>query len=110
MENKELLKAMSDMIDSKLEPIIKDIQVVKSDTKGITSTLEEHTQLLRALEDRTKVTQSEVENLKHSMAETQGTLKRVETSVEKLVSKQDFLEDATANNWNQIREMKKKQA
>lgn len=85
--------------------------------KQMQSTQNEHTQILRALEERSEVTQAEIENLKHSVAKTQGaikevngTLEEVKVSVEDLTSKQDMLEDVTANNWVELVKMKKKQA
>lgn len=85
--------------------------------KQMQTTQNEHTQILRALEERSEVTQAEIENLKHSVAETQGaikevngTLEEVKVSVEDLTSKQDMLEDVTANNWVELVKMKKKQA
>lgn len=87
--------------------------------KQIQATQGEHTQLLRALEDRTKVTQAEVENLKYEVSETQGSIKNVQETVEnikesvdELTEKQDMLEDVTVNNWAELVKMKrgKKQA
>lgn len=107
MDNQELLKAIDELISKRLkeelEPIKNDINGMKEDINGIKATQQEHGQILRALEERTKVTQAEVENLKYDVAEIKGT-------VTELKNKQDLIEDVTANNWVEIVRMKRKQA
>ena len=71
--------------------------------KQMQATQQEHIKILRALEERTKATQAEVENIKYDVAEIKGSIKD-------LTNKQDILEDVTANNWTELIKMKKKQA
>lgn len=75
--------------------------------KQIQSTQQEHTQILRASEERMQVTQAAVENLKYDLAETKGTVREIDKSIKSIKNTQGILEDVTAHNWNEIRNMKK---
>lgn len=63
------------------------------------SRLEEHGQILRALDERTKVISAEVENLKHEVAETKGEVKSLRKDL-------NAVELITANNWSDIVRLK----
>ncbi|MFD3157887.1 hypothetical protein ACFIJ5_13615 [Haloimpatiens sp. FM7330] len=91
----EILKSMqSDMVSMK-----NDIKSTKEDIKGIKSTQEEHTQILRALEHKTEVISAQQENLKHEVAEIKGEVKSIRKDLSQV-------EIVTANNWADIAKLK----
>ncbi|WP_071064164.1 hypothetical protein [Andreesenia angusta] len=63
------------------------------------SRLEEHSQILRALDERTELISAEVENLKHEVAETKGEVKSLRKDL-------NAVELITANNWSDIVRLK----
>jgi hypothetical protein len=66
MDN-EFLKALSNLLDEKLEPIKKDITNMKSDIVLIKTQQEEHGRILRILEDKTVVNKSEHDKLSNDI-------------------------------------------
>lgn len=82
-----------------LKSIQKDIILMQKDIGSMKSTLDEHTQLLGALEHKTDVISAEVNNIKHDIAEVHGEV----ISIRKDLSQ---VEMVTANNWADIAKLK----
>ena len=76
-----------------------DMKEMHVDIKSIKTTLEEHTQILGALEHKTDVISAKQENLIHEVAEIQGDVK----SIRKDMSSVEII---TANNWSDIAKLK----
>jgi hypothetical protein len=66
MDN-ELLKALSNLLDEKLEPIKSDITNMKSDIVLIKTQQEEHGRILRILEDKTVINKAEHDKLSNDI-------------------------------------------
>lgn len=91
----EILQSMQgDMASMK-----KDMHIMKEDIQGIKSTLAEHGQILRAIDERTQVHSAEIANLQHEMAEVKGDIKAVKKDMSRV-------EEATAHNWVDIAKLK----
>jgi chromosome segregation ATPase len=83
--DKEFMQAIREIIKSELEPV--------------KAQLDEHTQLLRAIEHKTDVIAAEQENLKHEVAEVKGEVKSLRKDLAQV-------EIVTANNWADIAKLK----
>lgn len=73
--NKEDLKAIAELLDTKLEPI-------KNDVKSIKSQLDEHTQILRALEHSAEVSKAERDKMGNDIAHIEGHLKNIDENID----------------------------
>lgn len=82
-----------------LKAIQNDISSMKGDITSMKSTLDGHTQLLRALEHKTDVISAETENIKHDVAEVHGEVKAIRKDLSQV-------EMVTANNWADIAKLK----
>lgn len=91
MEN-ELLKAISTLLDEKLDP-------VKEDIKGIKSTLDEHSQILRALEHSAEVNKADYNKIAHDIANIKGAQEGLRKDL-------NNVELITASNWAEITRLK----
>lgn len=88
-------KQMLDMlkkIDSRMENI-------ETEVKGIRSTLSEHGQILRALDERTQVLSAKAENTEHELVEIKGEITGLRSDL-------NLVELATAKNWTEIVKLK----
>jgi chromosome segregation ATPase len=83
-------------MDKEIMEILKAIQ---KDINSMKGTLDEHTQLLRALEHKTDVISAEVINIKHDVAEVHGEVKSIRKDLSQV-------EMVTANNWADIAKLK----
>lgn len=83
--NNELLNAISDLLDKKLEPI--------------KSQLDENTQILKALEHKVDVVKSEQENMKYDIAHIKGDVEAIKKDITNV-------EVITASNWADIAKLK----
>ena len=91
----QILKAMQNDMSS----MKSDMSSMEGEISSIKSTLDEHSQILRALEHKTDVISAEQENLKHTVAEVMGEVKSIRKDL-------SSLELITANNWSDIVKLK----
>lgn len=96
--DKQILELLQKM-DSRMESL--EVEV-----KGIRSTLEEHGQILRALDERTQVLSAEAESTKYSMAEVKGELSAIKGDVLDIKDALNSVEVVTARNWSEIVKLK----
>ncbi len=96
MNEAELLKAIENLLDSKLqeklEPIQDDILSLKTQTQ-------ENTQILRALREHSEVNKAEHDAMQVDIAYIKGELVGLKRSL-------TTVEMATANNWQDIAALK----
>lgn len=71
--DKNDLKAIAELLDTKLEPIKKQLQ----ELSPIKSQTSENTQILKALEHSSEIHKADIDNLTHQVAEIQGTVKNM---------------------------------
>ena len=86
--------------------VLELLRTLHADMDGIKSTLDEHTQILRALEERTSVINAKLGNMEHDVAEINGRLTRIENDVKIIKDDVLDLEKRTAKNWYEIANMK----
>ena len=77
MDNQELLVAISDMMDRKIEPLRNDICELKEDVSGLK-------QQVQALEKNVGVLNIETATLKSSVQKLEGEMREVKGSVRRL--------------------------
>ncbi|MBU3087109.1 hypothetical protein KPL42_01240 [Clostridium gasigenes] len=82
-----------------LKSMQSDLTSVKSDVKSLESKVDKNTQILRALEDSSQVNKAEHDNMSNDIAKIKGT-------IEKMNKELNRVEQATANNWVDIAELK----
>lgn len=90
----EILGIKNDMSDMKTE-----ISGIKTEMTGMKSTLDEHTQLLRALEHSAQVNKAEHDQMFNEIAHIRG-------DVEKLKNDFNIVERIAAKNWYDITTLK----
>lgn len=95
MDSKDL-QAISELLDKKLGIMQSDFN---KKFQTLQSQLDEHTQILKALEEASKVHKAGMDNLTHQVAEVRGEI----TEVRKDLSR---IEIATAENWTDIAKLK----
>jgi len=115
--DKEIVKALSNLLDEKLDSIIirfdeklepikikldehtQILREFKQDFKTINTKLDEHTQILRALEHSAEVNKAEQDKMSNDIAHIKGDVEGI---------KKDLLqvEIVTSNNWNDIAKLK----
>ncbi|MBB6713849.1 hypothetical protein [Clostridium gasigenes] len=82
-----------------LKSMQSDLTSVKSDVKSLESKVDKNTQILRALEDSSQVNKAEHDNMSNDIAKIKG-------AIEKMNKELNRVEQATANNWVDIAELK----
>lgn len=82
---KEILLALSNLLDEKLKPI--------------NDKLDEHTQILRALEHSAEVNKAEHDKVSNDIAHIKGDVESIKKDL-------CFVEEATAKNWTDIAKLK----
>lgn len=82
---KEMLQALSNLLDEKLKPI--------------NDKLDEHTLILRALEHSAEVNKAEHDKISNDIAHIQGDIQEIKRDMYRV-------EEATANNWADIAKLK----
>lgn len=95
---KEILQILKEL-KSDMTSVKSDMTSMKSDITSMKSALDEHSEILRALEHKTDVISAEQENLKHTVAEVMGEVKSIRKDLSNL-------ELITANNWSDIVKLK----
>jgi hypothetical protein len=90
--DKELLKALGDLLDEKLSPI-------KDDMKNIKTQQEESISILRALEHKADVNKSEHDKLFNDIAKLSGTVENMRKDL-------SAVEVVTARNLENIAQLK----
>ena len=95
---KEILQILKEL-QSDMSSMKSDMSSMKSDMSSMKSALDEHSEILRALEHKTDVISAEQENLKHTVAEVMGEVKSIRKDLSNL-------ELITANNWSDIVKLK----
>lgn len=95
---KEILQILKEL-KSDMTSVKSDMTSMKSDITSMKSALNEHSEILRALEHKTDVISAEQENLKHTVAEVMGEVKSIRKDLSNL-------ELITANNWSDIVKLK----
>ncbi|MCB2290920.1 hypothetical protein LGK97_14325 [Clostridium sp. CS001] len=83
--DKELIKALSELLDDKLRPI--------------NQTLDEHTQILRALEHSAQVSKAEQDKMSNDISHIKGNIEALRKDV-------STVEIVTANNYADIAKLK----
>jgi chromosome segregation ATPase len=83
--NKEDLQAMSELLDTKLEPI--------------KSQLNENTQILKSLEEASQMHKSDIDHLTHEVAAASGEINEIKKNISRI-------EVATAENWADVAKLK----
>ncbi|MBU3105877.1 hypothetical protein [Clostridium gasigenes] len=90
-------------MDKEILEILKSMQCdfksMQSDFKSLESKVDENTQILRSLEHSAQVNKPEHDNMRNDIAKIKGT-------VEKMNKELNRVEQATANNWVDIAELK----
>lgn len=84
MDN-ELIKALSELLDDKLRPI--------------NQKLDEHTQILRALEHSSEVNKAEHDKMSNDIAHIKGDVEAIRKDLTNV-------EIITSSNWNEIAKLK----
>ena len=74
-------------------------QIIQEELKPVKSQLDENAQMLRALEEASKVHKADMDNLTHQVASLSGEV----NSMRKDISR---IEVATAENWTDIAKLK----
>lgn len=97
--DKEILKAFSDLLDEKLEPIKSDIGNMKSDISLIKTQQEEQSRILRILEDKAVTNKAEHDKLSNEMA-------HLSEKVENMRKDLATVEVVTARNMENIAKLK----
>lgn len=97
--NNELLKAIGDMLDNKLEPIKQDVNFMKQEIGSMKVQLDENTQVLKSLEQRTL-------RLEVAVAEVKNDVSEVNRKVDDLRNDLTTVESMTAKNWQELIKMK----
>ncbi|MBU3109522.1 hypothetical protein [Clostridium gasigenes] len=82
-----------------LKSMQSDLTSVKSDVKSLESKVDKNTQILRALDHSSQVNKAEHDNMSNDIAKIKGT-------IEKMNKELNRVEQATANNWVDIAELK----
>ncbi|WP_368489917.1 hypothetical protein [Clostridium sp. BJN0013] len=83
--NKEDLKAMSELLDMKLEPIkkqLEELEPIKSQLNGLQSQVQENTQILKALEHSAEVNKAEKDKLNNDIAHIKEHLKNIDENID----------------------------
>lgn len=103
---KELLKALGDLLDEKLSPIKDDITNIKGDIKNVKDDIiniktqqEESISILRALEHKADVNKSEHDKLFNDIAKLSGTVENMRKDL-------SAVEVVTARNLENIAQLK----
>lgn len=86
-------------IQSKMSSMDSKISSMDSEIKGIKTQLEEHGQILKALEHSAAVSNAKQDVIENDVAHIRG-------DVESIKSDLCFVEQATAKNWNDIAHLK----
>lgn len=104
--DKELLKALGDLLDEKLSPIKDDITNIKGDIKNVKDDIiniktqqEESISILRALEHKADVNKSEHDKLFNDIAKLSGTVENMRKDL-------SAVEVVTARNLENIAQLK----
>lgn len=90
--NTDLLNAISDLLDKKLEPIKAQLEPIKAQ-------LDEHTQILRALEHSAQVNKAEHDKMSNDIAHIKGDVEAIKKDITNV-------EVITASNWADIAKLK----
>ena len=90
MEEKILI--LLEKLNNTVEEMRQDIGLIKTQQK-------EHGQILRALEEKTSVTNAKLESLSHDVAEVQGEVKALRKDL-------ILVERVAASNWSDILDLK----
>jgi len=90
--DEKLLEAIRMIMKEELAPIYSILTPIQS-------TLDEHGQLLKALEHNTQVTRAEQDRLIHDIAHLQGDVTEIKRDMYRM-------EEATAHNWADIAKLK----
>jgi chromosome segregation ATPase len=72
--DKELLKALGDLLDEKLNPIKDDLNVLKDDVKLLKIQQEESNSILRSLEHKADINKAEHDKLFNDIAKLSGNI------------------------------------
>jgi chromosome segregation ATPase len=97
--DKELLKALGDLLDEKLSPIKGDIKNIKDDIKNMKTQQEESISILRSLEHKADVNKSEHDKLFNDIAKLSGTVENMRKDL-------SAVEVVTARNLENIAQLK----
>ncbi|EPY2277498.1 hypothetical protein ACXAT3_002241 [Clostridium sporogenes] len=97
--DKEILSALSGLLDEKLNPIKADISSLKEDVKYIKIQQEDHSKILRVLEDKAITNKAEHDKLSNDIIQLSG---KVENMRKDLAT----VEVVTARNMENIAQLK----
>ena len=97
MENKilEILQSMQDQMST----MQNQMNTMQSDIKSIQSQIDEHTQILRALEDSSQVNKAEQDKISNNIAHIKGDIESIKKDITNV-------EVITASNWQDIAKLK----
>jgi chromosome segregation ATPase len=99
MLNKEILEILRELKEgqNRLETKFDGLE---AKVDGLQIQTEENTQILRAIDERTKVISAEQENMKNDIVHIQGDIKAIKNDLA-------YVEQATARNWSDIAKLKR---
>lgn len=90
-------------MENKILEILKSIQgqmsTMQSDIKSIQSQIDEHTQILRALEHSSQVNKAEQDKISNNIAHIKGDIESIKKDITNV-------EVITASNWQDIAKLK----
>lgn len=97
MENKilEILQSMQDQMST----MQNQMNTIQSDIKSMQSQIDEHTQILRALEHSSQVNKAEQDKISNNIAHIKGDIESIKKDITNV-------EVITASNWQDIAKLK----
>lgn len=97
MEETVLIKAISDMMDEKLEPIKEDVKVLKEDVKGLKQDVGVLKQNVKGLEQNVEVLKQDVDILKENVEELNKKTVKMSGKIDMLQNRVSDLEFTMEN-------------
>lgn len=86
-------------VDEQFEQVNEQFKQVNEQFKQVNERLDEHTQILRALEHNAEINRAEHDKMNNAIAHMQGDIEAIKKDLSRV-------EEATANNWADIAKLK----